>query len=67
LPALPAQPASIGLDGYMSQMNIQEELNRAQTEPLLPIEKKLIGWRLGIGIVLLVALALLNHFAPATF
>ena len=41
--------------------------NRAQTEPLLPIEKKLIGWSLGIGIVLLVALALLNHFAPATF
>ena len=39
----------------MSQPNIQEELNRAQTEPLLPIEKKLIGWSLGIGIVLLVA------------
>ena len=50
----------------MSQTNIQEELNRAQTEPLLPIEKKLIGWSLGIGIVLLVG-ALLNHFAPATF
>ena len=51
----------------MSQTNIQEELNRAQTEPLLPIEKKLIGWSLGIGIVLLVVLALLNQFAPATF
>ena len=51
----------------MSQTNIQEELNRAQAEPLLPIEKKLIGWSLGIGIVLLVVLALLNHFAPATF
>jgi hypothetical protein len=53
----------------MAQTTIQQELNRAQSEPLLPIEKKLIGWSLGlgIGIVLLVALALFNHFAPATF
>jgi len=51
----------------MAQTNLQEELNRAQVEPLLPIEKKLIGWSLGIGIVLLMALALFNHFAPATF
>jgi len=46
---------------------IQQELNGAQSEPLLPIEEKLIGWSLGIGIVLLVALALFNHLAPATF
>ena len=51
----------------MAQGTIQQELNRAQSEPLLPIEKKLIGWSLGIGIVLLVALALFDHFAPATF
>ena len=51
----------------MAQSTIQQELNRAQSEPLLPIEKKLLGWSLGIGIVLLVALALFNHFAPATF
>jgi hypothetical protein len=51
----------------MSETNLQEELNRAQVEPLLPIEKKLIGWSLGIGIVLLVALAILNHLVPATF
>jgi hypothetical protein len=50
----------------MSQPNIREELNRAEVEPLLPIEKKLIGWSLTIGLVLLVALALLNHFYPAT-
>jgi hypothetical protein len=35
-------------------------------EPLLPVEKKLIGWSLGIGIVLLVLLAALNHFVPVT-
>ena len=51
----------------MAQSTIQQELNRGQSEPLLPIEKKLIGWSLGIGIVLLVALAFFNHFAPATF
>ena len=51
----------------MAQGTIQQELNRAQSEPLLPIENKLIGWSLGIGIVLLVALALFNHFVPATF
>ena len=51
----------------MAETNLQTELNRAQVEPLLPIEKKLIGWSLGIGIVLLVALAILNHFVPATF
>ena len=50
----------------MAQADIREELRSAAVEPLLPIEKKLIGWSLGIGIVLLAALALLNHFAPAT-
>jgi hypothetical protein len=35
-------------------------------EPLLPIEKKLIGWSLGIGLVLLVFPVLVNHYAPVT-
>jgi hypothetical protein len=35
-------------------------------EPLLPIEKKLIGFSLGLGLVLLVLLAILNHFVPVT-
>ena len=30
-------------------------------EPLLPIEKKLIGWSLGTGLALLVVI---NHFVP---
>jgi hypothetical protein len=51
----------------MSQQNISEELRKAPPEPLLPIEKKLIGWSLGIGIVLLVVLALVNRFVPVTF
>jgi hypothetical protein len=49
----------------MSQTDIKEEIN-STAEPLLPIEKKLIGWSLGIGISLLVILIAVNHFAPIT-
>ena len=35
---------------------IGEEMSKMAAEPLLPIEKKLIAWSLGIGIVLLVVL-----------
>jgi hypothetical protein len=33
-------------------------------EPLLPVEKKLIGWSLGTGLVLLAILVALNHLIP---
>jgi hypothetical protein len=36
----------------------------AEYEPLLPVERKLIGWSLGIGIALLIVLAAINHFVP---
>ncbi len=49
------------------QTNIRTELEKAPYEPLLPIEKKLIGWSLGTGLVLLVVLAVVNHFIPASF
>ncbi len=47
----------------MSQPDLKNELNAA-VEPLLPIEKKLIGWSLGLGIGLLIILIALNHFVP---
>jgi hypothetical protein len=50
----------------MAKTNIGEELRNAQVEPLLPIEKKLIGWSLGTGIALLVILAVVNHLFPAS-
>jgi hypothetical protein len=34
------------------------------SEPLLPIEKKLIAWSLGIGVTLLIVLAIVNHLLP---
>jgi hypothetical protein len=46
--------------GAMPQTDLRDEL-KEPVEPLLPIEKKLIGWSLGIGLALL---ALLNHFLP---
>ena len=50
----------------MSKPNIGNELRNAAVEPLLPIEKKLIGWSLGVGVTLLVVLAIVNHLFPAT-
>jgi hypothetical protein len=51
----------------MPQRDIRDELARAPVEPLLPIEKKLIGWSLGTGIVLLVILVAINQLFPVTF
>ncbi len=48
----------------MSQQDLKDELNAAAIEPLLPIEKKLIGWSLGLGIGLLIILIAVNHFFP---
>jgi hypothetical protein len=50
----------------MSKPNIGNELRNAAVEPLLPIEKKLIGWSLGIGIGLLIVLAIVNHLFPVS-
>jgi hypothetical protein len=48
----------------MSQSDLKNEINAAEVEPLLPIEKKLIRWSLGLGIALLAALIAVNHFVP---
>ncbi len=48
----------------MSEPDLRAELNKAEVEPLLPIEKKLIAWSLGIGVTLLIVLAVVNHFLP---
>jgi hypothetical protein len=48
----------------MSRSDLRDEINAAEVEPLLPVEKKLIGWSLGLGIALLVVLIAFNHFVP---
>ncbi len=35
------------------QPKLSEELKKMEWEPLLPVEKKLIGWSIGLGMVLL--------------
>ena len=49
----------------MSQ-TIRDEMNKPEVEPLLPVEKKLIGWSLGLGIVLLVILIFLTRAFPVS-
>jgi hypothetical protein len=46
------------------RQELRDELRSATVEPLLPIEKKLIAWSLGIGLTLLVVLAVINHLYP---
>ena len=48
----------------MSQPDLRNEIEAEEVEPLLPIEKKLIGWSLGLGIGLLIVLIAINHFVP---
>jgi len=51
----------------MSRDPLTRELDSPDIEPLLPIEKTLIGWSLGLGVGLLIVLAIVNHFVPAQF
>jgi hypothetical protein len=53
-----ADPMKTGA-GAAGQPRVGDEMRRMAVEPLLPIEKKLIGWSLGIGIVLLVVLTVI--------
>jgi hypothetical protein len=45
------------------QPKLAEELKKMEYEPLLPVEKKLIGWSIGLGTGLLIIL----YWVSATF
>jgi hypothetical protein len=45
----------------MEQPRVGEEMRKMAYEPLLPIEKQLIGWSFGLGVVLLIVLVLVAH------
>ena len=49
----------------MSDQRLIEELKQNEAEPFLPIERTLVRVSLTVGLVLLVVLALINHFLPA--
>jgi hypothetical protein len=45
---------------------VGDELRKMAAEPLLPVEKQLIGWSLALGVVLLVILVFISRtFFPA--
>jgi hypothetical protein len=48
----------------MSLSDLKSEERARVVEPLLPVEKKLIGWSFGLGVALLVILVALNHLVP---
>jgi hypothetical protein len=43
------------------EQNVGRELRALPDEPLLPIERKLVGWSIGLGIVLLGVLVWLSR------
>jgi hypothetical protein len=45
----------------MEQPKLSEELRKMEYEPLLPIEKKLIGWSLALGLCLILVLVWLSR------
>ena len=45
----------------MTEPKVGEEMQKMAYEPLLPVEKRLIGWSLGIGAVLLVLLVWISY------
>lgn len=46
---------------------LAEELKKMEYEPLLPVEKKLVGWSLALGIILLGILVWISYtFFPSS-
>ena len=49
------------------QPRVGNELKKMPIEPLLPVEKRLIAWSLGLGIVLMVVLIVVSRvYFPAS-
>ncbi len=49
-----------------SDGQLVDELKQMEWEPLLPVEKKLVGWSVGLGVALLGVLVWVSYtFFPA--
>jgi hypothetical protein len=56
-----------GGSGERAEGKLAKELQEMRWEPLLPVEKKLIGWSIGIGVTLLGILIWVSYtFFPAS-
>jgi hypothetical protein len=45
----------------MDEPRIAEELQKMEYEPLLPVEKRLIAWSLGLGVALIGLLVWISY------
>lgn len=45
----------------MDEPRIADELRKMEYEPLLPVEKRLIAWSLGLGVTLLALLMWISY------
>ncbi len=45
----------------MEEPKFAEEIKKMEYEPLLPVEKRLIAWSIGLGVVLIVLLVWVSH------
>jgi hypothetical protein len=45
----------------MEDRTLSEELRDAEYEPMLPVEKKLVAWSIGIGVIALAVLVLVSR------
>jgi hypothetical protein len=43
------------------ESKLADELKKMEYEPLMPIEKKLIGWSIGLGVILLGVLIWISY------
>jgi hypothetical protein len=57
----PGAEGSAATEAPAGGSNMAEEIRRMEYEPLLPVEKKLIGWSIGLGIALLLVLVWVSY------
>ena len=46
----------------MDEPKLSDELRNMEHEPILPIERKLVAWSIGTGVVLLAALVFFSRY-----
>ena len=46
----------------MDELKLSDELRKMEHEPILPIERKLVAWSIGTGVVLLATLVLFTRY-----
>lgn len=60
------QPNANSQQKLDTQPKLADEIKKMEYEPLLPVEKTLIGWSIGLGVVLLGILIWISYtFFPA--